>query len=296
MDVCFAIVLEESTNNFYIVDMYKGSNTYSLSATIGAQYNRYYYKQYTTASALASPTTAYTDNLYYKFSPSLAITSDLTLAYTNTDMSYCSTSGTARVMKLSSATGCLSTKLNSAKLYAQINLGTDYEFGSKSVFADSTGSNITIRGYNSSGVQILSGTARLVINQVSVEKLYELDIKSFTYGASTYSYTDLSFISANISGYISSSNANVNSALRFNIWTSTEYKVDATSTSTMITLNSVSTATSPVQFSWTPACTNIIPKYEFQLLRLYNESSTYDDDITKAKLTVDWTKALDIII
>lgn len=302
-NVTFAIVLEETTNKIYFVDMYKGSSTPpSLSATLGLQYNRYYYKSASSGYPLASLSTSYTNNKYVEYSYNTSIT-DQSVTFNNTDLVYSSaastsalsTSSRAKTIIPPAASACLTTSLSSAKLFALINLGTDYEFGS--TFTDSTGGNITIKGYNTSGTQILSGTSYRMLTKDAPEKLYELNIKSFTYSSTSYSYTDLSYLTVSISNYRQSTNTKVQAAVNLKVWTETQYKVDATSSSSMITLNTVNTTSKPVQFSWSASCPNMFPKYEFQLLRLYNEGgATYYADITKATGTIDWAKATSIIV
>jgi hypothetical protein len=299
-NTAFAIVFEETTNNIFYVDMYKGTpTTLSLSGTMGLQYDPYHYVQ-VSGSALTSTTTAYTNNLYFKFTPgSLSSSMPDSLEYTADDLEYCNSNSTSRSMGLTLSSGCMDEELESAKFFAKVDLGEDYVYGQQDLFSDSAGAEITIKGYNSSGTQIMEETARLVINQLSIRKVFMIEIDEFDYGTSTYSYSDLDFISVSIDDYVVSANADVVSDLGLICWVETEYNFNVNTSpydaSTMITLSEPSSSGNVYTFSWSSACEEV-EKYEFQLLRLFNTGEGLKNEIAKAAGTVDWSKALSLIV
>ncbi|MEZ4827266.1 MAG: PKD domain-containing protein [Bacteroidia bacterium] len=65
-----AVVLEETTNKIYIVDMYGSPNTTSVTSTVGVQSNSSFAIQYGTASTpMTGGGSVNSDNSYYSFTP-----------------------------------------------------------------------------------------------------------------------------------------------------------------------------------------------------------------------------------
>lgn len=300
-DVCFAAVFEETTHNIYLVDMYKGTPTsLSLSGTIGLQNDPYAYMQYTSKTALTSSTTAYTNNSFVKYAP-IAVTtpsSEDTLTYNSSGLRYCTSYATKRKLYPATLSSCMTAELQDAKLYVKVDLGNDYEYGQQNTFPDSAGAEVTIKGFNSSASQIFEATARLVINQNDVEKVYVINIDNFTYSSTSYSFSDIFYFSYSIIDYESSTNSNVNSDLQLQSWIETEYTYDVNTSpydvSTMITLSTPSAVGNQYLFKWKSVCD--APKFQFQLMRLFNTDFDYKRDVQYTAGIIDWNKALNLYI
>jgi YD repeat-containing protein len=288
----YALVLEETSNKIYMVDLYKNSTT-PVSATIGMQYNSTNYYNYSSAQTLSSATTAYSNNLYYSFSPSRLAYSSLEYDYNDLHASL----PLRGYMVPDQDEPCASpNQLENATLKVMIDLGDEYQYGSN---AFSTSLTLNIKGYNSSRTEILSATGNGLIKQLDIsetapEKLYYVDITDFN---TSYSYTDLDLISFSV---VSASLSPIlEHGLRLRAWIETEYKVgvsNLTSSSTTVNLLQASSTVSsanPVQFNWSSGCDEL-PYIEFQLLRLYNDDEYYA--INEVHVSeVDWGKALSII-
>jgi RHS repeat-associated protein len=291
----FAIVLEESTNNIYFVDLKKsGASWGTNSATLGLQYSSTKYKQLSSSLSLTSSSAnnLYTNNVYYSFSPVTATPLDtLSLSYNGIE----ELNGAESIMyPLNSS--CLTKNLDHAYLFALLNLGDDYTLGQSSSFEAEA--SVTVNLYNESCTKIYSQDGiTLSIDYPRVEQLYKLDISSFTGSdASGYEYSDISYIGISVGLPVCSAQAQ--SLLNLSVWLDESYDADVASgdyeTSSMLTLSAVEQNNGMLTFSWTPACTAYVETYELQVLRLYNQDETITNAEEISSSPIDWGKALSI--
>ncbi len=283
-DNYFAFVLEETSNNIYFVDMTKNS-TKALTASLGIQYNSTYYSNY--ASSLALSSTSSTTNKYYKF------------AYNETSISYSSSlSYTYSQLPSSGAylelpqEECVTSTLNSAYLDVLVDLGSDFALGD--AITNTTSLLVTLTGYSTSScTAVFTGSQTITMNSANneVEKLTRINLDPYS---SSVDYDDLDYIKVTVARNTADASP---TSLRVQAWVETDFSYNALSgdydDASMINLTSATQSHNEVTFSWTSEC-EMNNHYQLQVLRIYNLSTTNNDQYYVYNNDIDWDKALSI--
>lgn len=178
---------------------------------------------------------------------------------------------------------CGNRSLSKAELIVRLNTGSDYELGTSSFAATMI---VEIKGYNaySGGSLLFTQTKTMTIGTDAPEQWF---IYNFT-----SSYPQVQRFDIRVLSYSCSAVAQPYITLKTHI--ETTYASDARLQT--VTLNSVNlnpAGTNKLTFSWNPAC-NGFSRYEFQLLRLFNNDAAFATTPATVKVSVDWGSALTI--
>ncbi|MCX6180362.1 MAG: hypothetical protein NT150_00345, partial [Bacteroidetes bacterium] len=188
---------------------------------------------------------------------------------------------------LSSGT-CIET-VSDAYLFARFSYGSLYTFGDKNITATV---NFTIKGYNafSGGTEVFSKSSAMTINNSAPEKLFKVKFTDQHSVINRFTITINSYSKA----FPGETGTTVRDKVSFDVYYIEDTHKDVSSLST----NNVDiTGSNPLTFIWSsPDCYHWAPSYQFQLLRLYNTSSSspFVSDSTKIQATVDWNDAINI--
>jgi RHS repeat-associated protein len=282
-NLCWAIVLEESTNKIYVVDMYRGSNYTNSSASIGLQFSTSSGVSYSSnAQFQAQQPVTYTDNYYYSFIPTESSSSLSTLTFTATDL----TSSANQSITIPQAY-LLDKTLNNSTLYVDFNTGDDNNCGLTPYTASV---KVKAEALNSSGtvIETIFTDKTFSLSETTPEQLKVDDI--------TTNYSGFAAIKITVSNYTPPSLA-CSSNVKLTAWIEEDYdanvNTDPYDESPFVRLTATSNSVNPISFNWSSDC-RYLSKYQLQILRLYNIRETYNDDVRKVYCTVDWGKATNI--
>lgn len=281
-DNYFAIVLEETTNKVYMVDMQRGAVPSTVNTTVGIQTNNFIAVQYGgTSQSITSPTSAYTDNNYYECIPkNIETYSAISPVYYNHNELTLATSKNINKPK----SNCLQKTIQSAGLYALLNVGDEYKYG-KNTFSAS----VTLRliGYDNASAILFDYPQTISIDQDAPEQLFFTDIVS--------NYSLLNSVSVVITSYTPDPGSVSDNNIKLSVWMDEEYKANVLSSPydlyPLVYLNNITSTSNPVTFSWTADC-KYISAYELQILKLYNSRKAYENDVQKVNCIIDWSKAM----
>lgn len=183
---------------------------------------------------------------------------------------------------------CVDTRIRFARLIALLDMGEDYDFGSNS-FARSV--QLVIKAYSSfSGEQGLidSYEVPLTITPQAPEQKFVVDF--------TFRYEQINRFNITVAEYLDDDGQPAaNDPLRLQVFYEEDFAVDVQSPAVVLQAIPLPSPTSanPVtfQWQWLLSTCEVIPNYQFQLLRLYNNDDTKIADETKITALVDWSQA-----
>ncbi|MBN4081587.1 RHS repeat-associated core domain-containing protein [bacterium AH-315-C07] len=228
----FACVLEESSNNIYMVDM-NLTSLGNISGTVGVQYHSAAGTQQGINNFFESGFYFNSDNDYYTFTP-----------------------------EINYAAACPVENTTKVALKVKLDLGEDYEFGKDISFNDTV--IFSVNGYDAEtgGTIVYTQTDTLQINQNIPEKIWYLESVPVNIKRVEANINSISSDNLTINDFI-----RVNAEIE----KTTTYDVNKVpfNTEPMVTVNSVDGTTNPVIFTWEALCDQI-PNYQVQILRLYN--------------------------
>ncbi len=189
-----------------------------------------------------------------------------------------------------SSGSCFSKSLNSLKLVAVLNTGDVDNLGSLSNYNASV--TITVKDPSTSS---LNQSISLSINQNSPEQLFQLELDPSK--ILEFSQANVTISSITTTSTSSSLLASLKNNLQLKIYFAIDYGIDVTNKDAInSTAVSSPVSNNPITLNWTSTttCTENIPTYEIQILRLYNINTDYADNGYKIKAPVDWSQAFAI--
>ncbi len=196
-------------------------------------------------------------------------------------------------------TPCSTFKVNEGKVWAKIDLGENYEFGYDNFgipFEIELDLALKVLTQNSSNGPTIS--FRVKLNNNTPESIIFLDLDQYVDNQNTgtgfsYNNNQINGVEATISNITNTAAAiNVTTDLKVKLNYEIAYGIDVSTNSiTNLNKNAVG-GTKTVVFNWDSNCQ--APGYEFQILRLYNTSTSTVSDQRTITTAIDWNKALSL--
>jgi len=183
------------------------------------------------------------------------------------------------------ATPCLE-KVKRAELQVIFNAGETYIFGNN--FTNPAKVPVTIEGYadNTFASPLVSYTTELEINHQQPEKLFYRNVTRDLRDKGVKIYK----VKVNTAGFVSSQLALIDDSLKLEARLILENETEVPVTPGAVVKNLQITGDAVKTFTWeNEKCA--APYYQFQLLKLFNESAVSENEYV-INATVDWSKAL----
>ena len=189
--------------------------------------------------------------------------------------------------------GCdVGTNRMNKRLKIKLDLGEDYEFGLAEWKVEFK-VHLEVVANNNLGVQ-LEKDLQFSINQDQPEQLAIVELFSNNQLRNILLYQESDKIDFTITDLEASDL--VKNYIRVQLYHELDERIgvkDVTVTPLSIPTQDNVVTSNPINFQWTPSC-NCTPNFEFQLLRLFNQSEGNSNDEESIIAHVDWSKALSI--
>lgn len=194
----------------------------------------------------------------------------------------------------------LNKKVNKADFAVYLDLGEDYIYGTGATdfsidvtytLLAKTALNATVSGvFNASPYT-------LTINNKNPEAIFSKDITTLASGTGDFNFSKVAITinTVTISGGASAAiKAQIQNSLRMSLNYTINYGFDIAAATPVspIAMSQNQTGSREVKFSWATSNNQEFCNYEFQLLRLYNQSETTASNENNITTTINWDEAL----